>query len=306
MSALLPENRYTTKLNRALDFARATVCENIQLDQLADAACLSKFHFSRIFQDQLGESPIRFIKRTRLERAACLVSNLPSVSITEIASKCGFYSNQLFTRSFGDHFGNCPSKFRSNHVFSMEHSRGHENIDLRYKEFRTIGIHRDSPSTYPQIKIVKLPSTKVAYVRCFGRSCGSTRDAINSIRAWSKINCLWTEDTNLIGVTWDYSSITPEAMRRFDACVAVPDHCLTKPGISFQTIPGGHYAVMQLLYKPGDNHKFYWKWLFLTLYTSPVFQKYAARISSGPWLEVYKPKKIKGKSVVEFYVYLRN
>ena len=204
----------------------------------------------------MGESPVRFIKRIRLEKAACLLSNLRLVPIEEIASKCGFSTNQLFSRTFGDHFGCCPSQFRSNHVFSMEHSRGSENIDLRYTEFRTIGIDRDSPSTFPKIEIVKLPPTKVAYVRSFGKYHGgsdSGKDAVNSILTWSKINCLWTEETELIGVTWDYSSITPETMCRFDACVAIPDYCLPKTGISFQTIPGGYYAVIQVLYKPGEN-----------------------------------------------------
>ncbi len=120
------------------------------------------------------------------------------------------------------------------------------------------------------------------------------------------INRLWTEDTEIIGVTCDYSSITPGAMCRFDACIAISDYCLTRPGVSFQTIPGGHYAAIKVLHKPGENKKLFWKWFFLTLYTSPVFQSFAAAVSSGPWLEVYEPKMKEGKYVVEFYVYLHN
>ena len=309
MSILLPEDRYTVRLNNALNFAHANACNNIQLDQLADVACLSKYHFSRIFQDHMGESPVRFIKRIRLEKAACLLSNLRQVPIVEIASKCGFSSNQLFSRTFGNHFNYCPSRFRSNHVFSMEHCRGSKNIDLRFREFQAIGIDRDSPSTFPKIEIVKFPPTNVAYVRSFGKYHGgsdSGKDAVCSIRTWAKNNRLWTEDTALIGVTWDYSSITPQAMCRFDACIAIPDDYLTKSDISYQTIPEGYYAVLQVLYKPGESQKLFWKWLFLILYTSPVFQKYAVAISSGPWLEVYKPKLKQGKYVVEFCVYLHN
>ena len=306
MPTLLPENRHTIRLNHALNFARANVHKNICLDQLADVACISKYHFSRLFQDQLGESPVHFLKRTRLERAACLLSNHRTLSIVDIASKCGFSSIQLFSRTFGNHFGYCPRKFRSNHVFSMEHDRGHENSKILYKKFRTIGIYRDLPSTYPQIKIVKLPSTKVAYVRSFGYNSGSGKDAYNLIRDWLNVNHLLIENTEIIEVSWGYSSITPEAMYSFETCVPILDNCLTRPGMSFQTIPGGCYAVIKVLHKPGENIRLFWKWLFLTLYTSPVFQKFATEISSGPWLSVYKSKMEKGKYVVEICVYLHN
>ena len=304
MPTLHPENRHTIRLNHALSFARANVYKNIHLDQLADAACLSKYHFSRVFRDQVGESPIRYLKRTRLERAACLLSNHRRLSIVEIASTCGYSSIQLFSRTFGDHFGYSPSEFRSNHVFSMEHSRGHENSEILYKKFSTVGINRDSPSTYPQINIVRLPITRVAYVRSFGYNSGSGKGAFNFIRDWSKINRLWTEDTEIIEVSWDYSSITPEEMCSFETCIAIPANGLPRPGISIQTISGGHYAVIQVPYKPGKNLRLFWKWFFLTLYTSPIFQKYAANISSGPWLCVYKPKMKEGKYVVKFFVYL--
>ena len=307
MSILLPDNRYTTRLNYALSFAHANICKNIQLDQLADSACMSKYHFSRIFQDQVGESPMRFLRRIRLEKAACLLSNLRHVPVVDIATECGFSSSQLFTRVFGDYFGFCPSQFRSNHVFSMEHKRGHENIDLRYKEFQAIGIDRDSPSTHPQIKIAKLSPIKVAYVRSFGKYHGgstSMKAAVDSILAWSRANRMRTPQTEFIGVSWDYSSITPESMCRFDACVALHDHYLPDSGMSCQTIPGGYYAVIEVLYEPRENHRLFWKWFFLTLYTSSHFQKFAVQISSGPWLEVYKPNKKEGKNVVEFYVYL--
>ncbi len=307
MSILLPENRYSIRLNQVLSFAHANVSKNIQLDDLAGAACLSKYHFSRIFQDQLGESPGRFLKRIRLERAACLLSNLRTLPIVDIGSKCGFSSIQLFSRTFGDHFGYCPRQFRSNHIFSMEHRRGRKNIEMLYKKFRTIGIYRDSPSSYPEIEVVKLPSTNLAYVRSFGKyHCGSGEDAINSLETWARINRLWTPDTEIIGVTWDYSSITPDEVCRFDACIAIPNNFSPKTAISLQTIPVGHYAVIQVSYKPGENQKLFWKWFFLSLYTSPVFRNHAAQISSGPWLEIYKSKMRQGKYVAEFYVFLHD
>ncbi len=215
MSVLSPENRNSHRINVALNFAQANFHLNLKLDSLADAACLSKYYFVRLFHDQVGESPVSFLKHIRLERAACLLSYAHNRAIHDVALDCGFSSSQLFARSFADKFGCCPRKYRSAYQFNSP-----ANIDCLLKRFQDEGI------TYNQIDIVKTAPIRVAYVRNIGSYFGSggnagTREAVDSIIKWAKSHELWRENKKIIEVSWDYSSTTPDILCRYDACIPI-------------------------------------------------------------------------------------
>ena len=70
------------------------------LSELASIAYLSKYHFLRVFESILGETPGHFLQRIRLERAARMLVYHRDVSITDIAHTCGFGSSQSLARAF--------------------------------------------------------------------------------------------------------------------------------------------------------------------------------------------------------------
>ncbi len=287
MPVLLPENKNSRHINAALNFAQANFHLNLKLDSLADAACLSKFHFLRLFHDQVGESPVSFLKRTRLERAACLLSYAHTRPILDIASHCGFSSSPLFARSFADRFGRCPREYRSVNQFNLR-----EN-SLR-QQFQVEGI------AYDQMDIVKTPPIRVAYVRNIGSYFGSggnagTREAVDSIVRWAKSHRLWTENTKIIGVSWDYSSNTPDTLCRYDACIPIPNNYSDISGLSVQALPGGFYATMRTTIEKEKESLLNWKLFDLTLSTSPKFKRYQFESNMGPWYEVCSPWNSDGK-----------
>ena len=59
----------------------------MELEELATVANFSKFHFNRIFQSIVGESPFQFILRAIIEKAAMLILTNKNESISEIAYK---------------------------------------------------------------------------------------------------------------------------------------------------------------------------------------------------------------------------
>ncbi len=71
------------------------------LEELASVANFSKFHFNRIFQSIVGETPFQFISRVRIEKAAMLIATNKNESISEIAYKCGFSDTQYFREISG-------------------------------------------------------------------------------------------------------------------------------------------------------------------------------------------------------------
>ncbi|KAA2242943.1 helix-turn-helix transcriptional regulator [Chitinophaga agrisoli] len=99
------------RLSRAMDVLRAGFCEEISLDQLAAEACLSKYHFLRLFRTAYELSPYQYIQHLRIERARALLAN-SVLPITDIATLLGFDNGQSFSRLFYQRMGLYPTQYR--------------------------------------------------------------------------------------------------------------------------------------------------------------------------------------------------
>ena len=102
------------RLQRVLEFIEARLGEEITLEELAREACLSQFHFSRLFHQTTGLPPHRFVIHRRI-RAAQRMLQTGQLSIAEIALDTGFGSQANFTRTFRKLTGTTPRRFRSQH-----------------------------------------------------------------------------------------------------------------------------------------------------------------------------------------------
>jgi AraC-like DNA-binding protein len=80
------------------------------LQEIADAAGVSAFHFARGFKRATGLPPHQFLTQERLLQARALLHN-PSLSIGEVAQAVGF-SHSHFTALFTRRLGMTPTKFR--------------------------------------------------------------------------------------------------------------------------------------------------------------------------------------------------
>ena len=98
---------------RLLDYIEAHLTEEICLDQLAQEAGLSPYHFSKAFKTSFGVPPWRYVTERRIHRAKELLLD-GSPSITEIAHDLGFSSHSHFTAVFRKTTGRPPSHFRRN------------------------------------------------------------------------------------------------------------------------------------------------------------------------------------------------
>jgi AraC family transcriptional regulator len=99
------------RMRRVLDYMTAHIGDEIGLDDLAEAACFSAFHFSRVFRNTCGVPPFRYLSRLRLERAKTLLT-LGTMPIAEIALACCFASQSNFTRAFRRATGLTPQVYR--------------------------------------------------------------------------------------------------------------------------------------------------------------------------------------------------
>jgi len=101
--------RRDPRIARALRAAEERIAEPLEIADLARAAGMSRYHFSRSFRAQLGVSPYQWLLQRRVEHAAALLGRRHSV--TEAAFEVGFSDLSRFARAFREHFGCAPSAF---------------------------------------------------------------------------------------------------------------------------------------------------------------------------------------------------
>jgi AraC family transcriptional regulator len=99
------------RLAFATDFIHASYTGQIQLDEMANAACLSKFHFLRLFTHVYHVSPYQYIQQLRIEKAGQLLEST-SMPVAEIADLLGFDNSNSFSRLFAQRTGVYPSQYR--------------------------------------------------------------------------------------------------------------------------------------------------------------------------------------------------
>lgn len=99
------------RLTRATDRIHDSPWDSVSLESLAQEACLSRFHFLRLFRQTFGLTPHQYIQDLRLEKARDLLtsSDLPVMHLSEML---GFANPQSFSRLFHQRTGRYPTQYR--------------------------------------------------------------------------------------------------------------------------------------------------------------------------------------------------
>jgi AraC family transcriptional regulator len=100
------------RLSYALDWLHAQTSPSIDLGEMATAACLSKFHFLRLFKQAYGLSPYQYWQQLRMTKAENFLKNT-DLSVQEIAGELGYEDSASFSRLFYQRKGVYPSQFRT-------------------------------------------------------------------------------------------------------------------------------------------------------------------------------------------------
>lgn len=117
--ARLPALRQATRVELArrvgigTSFLHASLDRRVTVAAAAREACLSPFHFHRLFTAFHGTTPHRYLTRLRLQRASALL-RATGRDVAAVALVCGFESVASFTSLFTRTFGTPPARFRRN------------------------------------------------------------------------------------------------------------------------------------------------------------------------------------------------
>ncbi len=99
------------RLQRVLSYIEARLAETISLDDLASEACLSPFHFARLFSQAMGQPPHRYVVERRVAAASELLARR-DISMAEVALDTGFGTQANFSRVFRKLTGLTPRQYR--------------------------------------------------------------------------------------------------------------------------------------------------------------------------------------------------
>lgn len=98
-------------IRKSIRFIQNHYFEPISLHDIADAACLSPYHFCRLFKKCLGISCIKYLACVRIEKAKQLLRDTYQF-ITEVCFDVGFNDLTHFERVFKNQVGMTPSAYR--------------------------------------------------------------------------------------------------------------------------------------------------------------------------------------------------
>jgi len=80
------------------------------LNNIADEACFSKFHFIRLFSDIYKKTPHQYLSSVRIQNATQLLAT--GVNVGEVCYAVGFDSISSFTGLFKRVTGQTPAAYR--------------------------------------------------------------------------------------------------------------------------------------------------------------------------------------------------
>lgn len=103
--------KYTEALQKVLGYIEENLYEDLNLDKLASIAGYSKYHFLRLFKEELYMTPTEYVRKRRITESVRDIADTDE-SLSQIGYKHGFNSKENFTRAFKSEHHILPSDYR--------------------------------------------------------------------------------------------------------------------------------------------------------------------------------------------------
>ena len=102
---------HSLAIERVIQAMRAQLSEPLSLEEMAEIACMSPFHFNRTFRSIVGAPPGEFLAVLRMDAAKRLVLTTP-LSVTDVCFELGYASLGTFANRFKQLIGLSPVQLR--------------------------------------------------------------------------------------------------------------------------------------------------------------------------------------------------
>jgi len=235
-----------TRFHKVIDYIYDHMDENIDLEKLSEIACVSSYHWHRIYRGLCGETLAATVKRLRLLRAAGQLSN-SQASIEVIASTSGYSRIQSFNRAFSESYGMPPAKFRS---------QGSHTLFSKYS------FKKEGTTAMTDITIKHIESFDVLAMPHTG-SYMNIGNAFEKLFGWIGMRGLIGPQLRSVGIYYSDPDSIAENELQSAACIALPNlnEIQLDNSVEKKSIDGGEYAVLR--HKgPYSNMRSAYQWLY--------------------------------------------
>ena len=106
------QQEYTEKFLSICNYLNQHCTEDLSLEEVADMAGFSKYHFSRLFKEFAGMPFYKYLNTRRIAYSEKLLLD-PDINVTEVAIRSGFNSISAFMRMFKIVRNCTPTQFRN-------------------------------------------------------------------------------------------------------------------------------------------------------------------------------------------------
>ncbi|MGM3275001.1 AraC family transcriptional regulator [Ralstonia sp. 24A2] len=231
-------DRYLTRMRVVLAHIDVHLEDALDVDQLANVAAFSKYHFHRQFTLLFGMNVGRYVQLLRLKRAAHRLAYRDAARITDIALACGYEAPEAFARAFRKQTGQSPSDFRAAPQW------GTWATDLQaLRALRSEHMPAQPQSHF--VEIVEREDVPVAAIEHHG-SPARLGETIRTFIAWRREHRLHPSVSATYNIVYNSPDDVPPEDFRMDICAATPAPVAPNTaGVIAKTLAGGRYAVLR-------------------------------------------------------------
>lgn len=106
-----PQNESDQKIKSMMQYVQQHYAEKITVFKIASASYVSERECYRIFRQNLGMTPLEYVKSFRIQQACMMLSD-PGLTISYIGQSCGLGSSSYFGKTFRESIGCTPKEYR--------------------------------------------------------------------------------------------------------------------------------------------------------------------------------------------------
>lgn len=211
-----------------LDDIERNLAGDLSLERLALRVRLSPHHFHRRFSVEVGEPPMQYVRRLRLEAAAVRLT-YSQRSVTDIAFGAGYATHEGFTRAFHRRFGIAPLGYRA------------------------VGGVAAPPVGFAP-RLVRLPARRIAVLRHVGPYDRSAETCAH-LASWAVARGQLGGE--MLVMYLDDQSITKPHQTRCDVALVVDGRALADGAVRIRDLPGGTHAVIPQAGAVSERRRYY-------------------------------------------------
>lgn len=248
-----------TRFHKVIDYIYDHMDEKLDLEILSEIACVSSYHWHRIYRGLCGETLAASVKRLRLQRAAGQLAN-SQTSIDDIASTSGYSRLQSFNRAFSETYGMPPAKFRSEGSHTLFNKYVYPNSQSDKQNHTDSDIKRSTEMM--EVTIKKIDSFDVLAMPHTG-SYMNIGNAFEKLFGWLGLRGLISPQLRSVGIYYSDPDAIAENELQSAACVSLPKMTTIELDVSIEkkSIASGEYAVLRHI-GPYSNMRSAYQWLY--------------------------------------------